>query len=163
MPENDPTFVKRRAPMLYVIIVVKLVKGVALLLLALGVYSLSDNDLPEEFRNLLRFLHLDPERRFFTLLTHKLSTVTPANVLWVAGGTFIYSLLLLVEAIALFYRTWWSVWFVVGASAFFVPIEMFELLRHFTWAVFVVLVLNVVFASYIFVNRDKLFHHHHPH
>lgn len=163
MPENDPTFVKRRAPMLYLIIGVKLVKGVALLLLALGVYSLSGNDLPEEFRNMLRFLHLDPERRFFTLLTHKLSTVTPANVLWVAGGTFIYSLLLLVEAIALFYRTWWSVWFVVGASVFFVPIEMFELLRHFTWAVFVVLVLNVVFASYIFVNRDKLFHHHHPH
>ena len=60
MPENDPTFVKRRAPMLYVIIVVKLVKGVALLLLALGVYSLSGNDLPEEFRNMLRFLHLDP-------------------------------------------------------------------------------------------------------
>ena len=70
---SDPTFIKKRAPTLYVIIAIKLVKGTLLLLLALGVYRLSDNNLPEEFRQLLKFFHLDPERRFFAELEDKVA------------------------------------------------------------------------------------------
>ena len=40
----------KRAPTLYFIAAVKLVKGLAALLLALGVYSLNDNNLPADFR-----------------------------------------------------------------------------------------------------------------
>ena len=57
--------VKKRAPTLYFIVAVKAVKGVAALLLALGAYNLTDNNLPEDFRKLLEFLHIDPEKKFF--------------------------------------------------------------------------------------------------
>ena len=40
---------KKRAPTLYIIIALKLGKGLLLLLLAAGVYSLHDNNLPEDF------------------------------------------------------------------------------------------------------------------
>ena len=55
----------KRAPTLYFIVGVKLLKGVAALLLALGAYSLTDNNLPEDFRKLLVFFHIDPEKKFF--------------------------------------------------------------------------------------------------
>src|ERR1035438_596264 len=75
VPETKP----KRAPTLYFIIGVKLFKGLAALLLALGAYSLTDNNLPEDFRKLLEFLHLDPEKRFFLELADRVGEITPAN------------------------------------------------------------------------------------
>ena len=82
--KNETEFVRQRAPTLYFIIAIKLLKGVTLLALALGVYSLSDNNLPEEFRKLLDFLHLDPEKKFFTDLADKVEAITPGNLVWLA-------------------------------------------------------------------------------
>ena len=59
MAGKDTTFVKKRAPTLYVIIAIKLIKGTSLLLLAVSVYMLSDNDLPVSFRQFLEFFHLE--------------------------------------------------------------------------------------------------------
>ena len=59
------TFRKRRAPTLYVIIAIKLLKGVSFLTVAILAYALSDNDLPVEYRQWLHYFHLNPERRFW--------------------------------------------------------------------------------------------------
>ena len=152
---------KKRAPTLYFIIAIKLVKGSLLLLLAFGVYSLSDNNLPEEFRKLLGFLHLDPEKKFFTDLADKIETITPANVVWLARGTVFYSLFSLVEGVGLIFRLSWAGWLAIGESAFFIPIEVHELMRHFSWTVLVILALNILIVWYLFYNRERLFRHHH--
>jgi uncharacterized membrane protein (DUF2068 family) len=166
MTEPQPTLpVRKRAPTLYVIIVMKLIKGLLLLLLGLGVYTLHDNNLPAEFRDSLEFLHLDPEKRFFTELANKLAQITPANVIWVARGTVLYSLFSLVEGIGLLFRVPWAGWLTIGESAFFVPIEIFELLRQpfahrSFYGVLVVLGVNVFIVWYLYRNRKRLFRHH---
>ncbi len=151
---------KQKAPTLYVIIAIKLVKGILLLLLALGVYSLSDNNLPEEFRRLLASLHLDPEKKFFTQVANKLTSVTPSNLIWVASGTFLYSLFSLIEGVGLIFRVGWAGWLAIGESAFFIPIEMYELMKSFSPTVFVILLINIFIVWYLFRNRARLFHHH---
>ena len=158
---DDPTFIKQRAPTLYLIIAIKLVKGVLLLLLGLGVYSLSDNNLPDEFRELLRFLHLDPEKKFFAGLAEQIAAVSESKMMWLAGGTVFYSLFSLVEGVGLMFRVSWAGWLAIGESAFFVPIEVYELVRHPVLAVFIVLALNVFIVWYLFQNRHRLFRHHH--
>ncbi len=158
MPET--TFIKKRAPTLYMIIAIKLAKGLLLLLLALGVYSLSDNNLPEEFRRLLGFLHLDPEKKFFTELTAKIGGISPSNVVWLARGTGLYSLFSLVEGSGLLFRVPWAGWLAIGESAFFVPIELYDLVHQFSWTVFIILGLNVLIVWYLSVNRHWLFRHH---
>ncbi|EEF57094.1 DUF2127 domain-containing protein [Pedosphaera parvula] len=154
--------IKKRAPVLYFIIGFKLLKGLLLLLVALGVYSLSDNNLPEEFRSLLQFLHLDPEKQFFSTLANKLSDITPTNLLWVARGTFIYSLFSLVEGIGLVFRASWAGWLAIGESAFFIPIEVRELMHqlHFSWIIFSILILNIFIVWYLWANRHRLYRHH---
>lgn len=152
---------KKRAPTLYVIIAIKLIKGTLLLLLGLGVYSLADNNLPQEFRELLRFFHLDPEKRFFTELARKIAEITPSSVLWVAGGTIAYSLFSLVEGIGLIFRVSWAGWLAIGESVFFIPIEIFDLLHRFSIAVVAILGLNILIVWYLFQNRERLFRHHH--
>ena len=62
---DDKAFLKKRAPTLYVIIAIKLLKGLLFVVLAIVAYTLSDNDLPAEFRGLLHHLRLNPERKFF--------------------------------------------------------------------------------------------------
>jgi len=160
--------VRKRAPTLYVIIAMKLCKGLLLLLLGLGVYTLHDNNLPAEFKDGLEFLHLDPEKKFFTEVAEKLAQVTPANVIWVARGTVLYSLFSLVEGVGLLFRVPWAGWLTIGESAFFIPIEVYELLHHpffhrSFYSLLVVLGLNVFIVWYLFQNRHRLFRHHHGH
>ncbi len=81
-----------------------------------------------------------------------------------AVGTFLYSLFALVEGIGLTFRVSWAGWLSIGESAFFIPIEIYELIhRGFSWTVFGILVFNVFIVWYLFENRQRLFHHHHHH
>lgn len=90
-------------------------------------------------------------------------------MVWLAGGTFIYSLFSLVEGTGLMFRISWAGWLAIGESAFFVPIEFYELVRHPVsekgfYAILLVLGLNIFIVWYLFQNRHRLFrHHHHPH
>ena len=160
---SDAPFIKRRAPTLYAIIAIKLLKGVLLLLLALGVYSLSDNNLPEQFRALLQLLHIDPERKFFSDLEGQIALITPAKVIVLAGGAFFYCLFSLVEGVGLIFRVSWAGWLAIGESAFFVPIEIYELVHRPSLAVLVILALNLFIVWYLFQNRHRLFRHYHHH
>jgi uncharacterized membrane protein (DUF2068 family) len=163
---------KKRAPTLYFIIVVKLLKGTLALLLAFGVYKLAGKDLAAVFDRALRFIHLDPENRFLSDVGDKLDEITPANVRWVATGTFLYSLFSLVEGIGLIFRASWAGWLAIGESAFFIPIEVFEMVHHhelvargeivhpnFYWKVGSILGLNILIVWYLFQNRARLFKH----
>lgn len=163
MTGDTTTLISKRAPTLYVIIAIKLLKGALFVSMALAAYALSDNDLPKEFRGLLHLLRLNPEKKFFTELALKIGKLTEVNVLWVAVGTLFYSLFSLVEGVGLMFRVSWAGWLAIGESAFFIPIEVYELLLRFNWPVFVILALNIFIVWYLFQNRARLFRHHHHH
>jgi uncharacterized membrane protein (DUF2068 family) len=160
---TEVTNVKKRAPTLYFIIVCKLIKGILALTLAFGVFKLAGQDLPDLFDKALRWVHLDPENRFLSDIGDRIDQITPANVRWWATGTLLYSLFSLVEGIGLMFRAPWAGWLAIGESAFFIPIEVRELVHrpHFSWVVFSVLVINVIIVWYLLQNRKRLFHHHH--
>ena len=157
------TFLKKRAPTLYFIIAIKLLKGSLFVTLAIMAYALSDNNLPEEYQKWLHILHLNPERRFWTELATRVGSLTEARVIWVAVGTFVYSLFSLVEGIGLIFRVSWAGWLAIGESAFFIPIEIFEMAHRPSTVVFVVLALNIFMVWYLYANRNRLFRHHHHH
>ena len=162
--------VKKRAPTLYAIIIIKLLKGLLFVTLAIVAYTLSDNDLPAEYQNLLHHLRLNPERKFWADLALQIGQLTEAKVLWTAAGTLVYSLFSLVEGVGLIFRVSWAGWMAIGESAFFIPIEIYELVHRtvperprpgHTVTVFVILVINIVIVLYLFQNRQRLFRHHH--
>jgi uncharacterized membrane protein (DUF2068 family) len=161
--QSDATFIKKRAPTLYFIIVIKLLKGLLFVVLAIVAYTLSDNDLPAEYRDLLHHLRLNPERKFFADLAVQVGKLTEVKVLWAAAGTLFYSLFSLVEGVGLMFRVSWAGWLAIGESAFFVPIEIHELIKNPILPVFIVLAVNVLIVWYLFQNRERLFRHHHHH
>jgi uncharacterized membrane protein (DUF2068 family) len=166
----------KRAPTLYFIVGIKLTKGILLLLGAVSVYLLADKNLPDLFDQFIRWMHLDPEGRFFNAVGDQLDTVTPRNVHVIASWMFLYSLFLLIGGTGLAFRAKWAVWLAIGESAFFIPLEIFELLRrhhsdlpgqvrpeyfhHPKVGIFIVLALNVLIVWYLLKNRQRLFRHH---
>jgi uncharacterized membrane protein (DUF2068 family) len=151
----------KRAPTLYFIIGCKLIKGTLAVGLALFIFKLAGQDLADAFDRLIHWFHLDPESRFFSEMGDKLDRVTPANVRWVGVVTVGYSLFSLVEAVGLMCRVPWAGWLAIGESAFFIPIEVRELLLRPHWFVLGVLAFNVLIVWYLFANRNWLFRHHH--
>jgi len=168
---TDTDEIKKPAPTLYAIIAIKLLKGLLFVTVALVAYTLSDNDLPEEYRNLLRHLRLNPERKFWADLAIRVGQITEPTMLRAAVGTLIYSLFSLVEGIGLMFRLTWCGWLAIGESAFFIRIEIYELVhrspdptRHgHPVVVLVILALNIFIVWYLFQNRHRLFRHHHSH
>ena len=126
-------------------------------------YTLSDNDLPAEYRNLLHHLHFNPEHKFWADLAARVGQLTEARVLWVAVATLVYSLFALVEGIGMIFRVSWACWLAIGESAFFIPLEVTELVNGTLHPLIVtaVLALNIVIVWYLAANRQRLFRHHH--
>ena len=54
----------KRAPTLYLIAAFKIGKGLLLLLVALGIFSLAGQDLQNDFEKVVRWFGLDPEKDF---------------------------------------------------------------------------------------------------
>jgi uncharacterized membrane protein (DUF2068 family) len=153
--------VLKRAPTLYVIIAMKLLKGLLFVGLASTAYVLSDNDLPAEYQHWLHWLRLNPERKFWNDVAVQVGFLTETRMVHFAIGTLIYSLFAFVEGIGLMFRVPWAGWMSIGESAFFVPIEVFELVKHFTWTVFIIMIFNVFMVWYLYRYRDRLFRHRH--
>jgi uncharacterized membrane protein (DUF2068 family) len=164
-----------RAPTLYFIVAIKLTKGAVLLLAAAGFFSLAGQDLEGLFDQFVHWIHLDPENRFFNSIGDWLATVTAANVRALAIGTLLYGLFLLVGGTGLALRAKWAIWLAIGESAFFIPIEIYELVRrlgshipihdepHVSYpnlGLFVVLVINIIIVWYLLENRHRLFRQH---
>lgn len=149
----------RRPAGLYTIIAIKLGKSLLLFGIALGAYSLMDEDLRFQFDRLLRWVRLDPEHQFFVDLDLSLQAVTPAHLRWIASGTLLYGLLLFVESVGLMFRVFWAGWLAIAETAFFIPIEVYDLVRGFSVTVFLILMINVPIVWYLVKNRNRLFHH----
>lgn len=171
-PEATP----KHAPTLYFIAGFKIFKGLLLVAVAVWFFVVAGRDLPEMFDRFLRFVDLDPEKRFFANIGDWLDTVTPRNVQAVASVTMLYGLFLLVGGSGLAARARWAIWLAIGESAFFIPIEIFELVRrrlpnmpdqprpelfhHPKIGLLIVLALNILIVWYLLANRKRLFRHH---
>jgi uncharacterized membrane protein (DUF2068 family) len=174
-PNPQTTDKTDRAPTLYFIAICKLIKGAALLLVAAGIYSLAGKDLQDVFDRFLEWVHVDPEHRFFSNIGEWLAGVQPHSIRATALATLLYGIFLLVGGTGLAIRAKWAIWLTIGESAFFIPIEIFELTRprvhpqtmeethhfftHPRTGMFIVLTLNVIIVSYLLKNRQRLFKH----
>jgi uncharacterized membrane protein (DUF2068 family) len=149
----------QHAPTLYAIVAVKVIRGILLLMLAMKVYTMVGDDMRPHFDEAVRRLKLDPETEFFDRLGDRVDSVTPVNVGWAATGALLYGLLSLAEGLGLLLRSRWAGILVVAESGFFVPLETYELIKHPSITIALVLALNVAIVLYLHRNRARLFRH----
>ena len=178
-PQTHDGAKKGHAPTLYFIAVCKLAKGAALLLLAAGIYWMAGRDLQDDFDKFIEWVHFDPESSFFHNVSDFLATVTPGNVRATALAFSLYGCFLIAGGAGLAARAKWAIWLTIGESAFFIPIEVFELtsrhpprvdapddpqphshlFHHPRVGLLIVLVLNILIVCYLYKNKQRLFRH----
>jgi uncharacterized membrane protein (DUF2068 family) len=163
---------RKRAPTLYAIIFFKIAKGILSIAFGIVLYFQATHDLPAEWEDLLKQpfvehvferLRIHPENKFFQHIAEQIAHVTESQLHVWALAVMLFSLFPLVEGIGMLYRAFWAGWLAIGESAFFVPIEIYELAKKFSPYMLVVMLINVIIVWYLYVNREALFHHHHPH
>jgi uncharacterized membrane protein (DUF2068 family) len=72
-------------------------------------------------------------------------------------GSFFYAALLLTEGAGLLTGKRWAKYFSIIVTGSFIPLEIWELFRHFTIVKTVVIVLNVAIVWYLIIRvRDEI-------
>jgi uncharacterized membrane protein (DUF2068 family) len=135
----------------------KILEGVLFVLLGLGVVRLLHRDIGDMLLRAAMALRLDPESHFVNILLDKVQLLTPHKIRLISVGIFLKAGLDFVEGIGLALEKRWAEWLTIGLTASFLPWEIFEIAKHFTWMKVGITLLNLLVLIYLlWVQRLRL-------
>ena len=127
----------------------KLAKGVLLVIVGAGAAKLVHADVYEFALGWVAALHADPDNRYVHWLLEKLMSVDERTLRHLSVGTFVYAALVCTEGIGLLCQQTWAEYLTVIATASFIPLELFELSKHFSAVKLGVLGINLAVVWYL--------------
>jgi len=127
----------------------KLVEAAGLLALGFGLLHFLNRDLAKDIAHWIDLLRGDPHSRYLIWLLEKVSKVDEHRLRELSVGTFSYSGIFLCEGLGLVYGKRWAEWLTIGTTALPMPLEVYEIFKHFTWAKVVVFLVNAVVVGYL--------------
>ena len=137
------------SPMLPLIGAFKLAKGLLILAVALGVLHLVRGDPADTLTRWAGELHIDPEGRHFARAVDRILSLDARRLKALSAGMFVYAGLFLVEGVGLIRGRRWAEYFTVVVTASFVPLEIYEVVRHPTPIRVAALLVNVAIVWYL--------------
>lgn len=133
----------------------KLVKGISLLILGLGLLRLLHSDVAAVAEHWIEVLRVDPENRHIHRLLLKIFNVTPKQLKELSVGTFVYAGIFLTEGTGLLARKHWAEYMTLISTGLFIPLEVYEIFRHLTWMKVGVTVVNAAIVWYLAVRVKR--------
>ena len=127
----------------------KLIKGLLLLVVALGALQLLHKDIGDVTATWVSRLHLDVGNRYVDRALGKLMALDDRKLKAISAGTLFYAALLLTEGVGLLLRRRWAEYFTVIVTSSLIPLEAYEVLRRVTPARLVLLGVNVAVVWYL--------------
>jgi len=131
------------------IAVFKLLKGVLLVAVGIGAVKLLHRDVADTVTHWINILRVDPDNRLIHAFLDRVLQVRPNQLKALSAGTFIYAGLLLTEGTGLLLRKTWAEYFTIITTAGLIPVELYELARHFIAVKVIVLTVNVAIVVYL--------------
>ncbi|MEA3209264.1 MAG: hypothetical protein QOE70_2321 [Chthoniobacter sp.] len=119
-------------------------KGLLLLTLALSFLGFLHKDVDTIVGHWISWLGISLENEHVVILLARLDLVTDKQLKVLSGVTFLLGGVFVTEGIGLFFKQRWAEYLTVVVTASFIPVEIFESLRHWGPAKFILLVVNVV-------------------
>lgn len=134
---------------LWLIGVFKLVKALLLIAVGIGALRFLHTDLATTVLHWADALRVDPGNRFVHGILVRIFRVTPKQLRELSVGTFIYAALFATEGMGLLLRKSWAEYFVIITTGLLIPLEVYELVRHFTFVKVAVMAVNVLIVWYL--------------
>jgi uncharacterized membrane protein (DUF2068 family) len=129
--------------------VFKLMKALLLVIAGIGAIRLLHRDVAATVTHWTRVLRVDPDNRYIHGALARVFRVTPKQLKELSAGTFIYAALFATEGMGLLLRKHWAEYFTLITTAGFIPLEIYELIRHWTVARVAVTLMNVLIVWYL--------------
>jgi uncharacterized membrane protein (DUF2068 family) len=131
-------------------------KGVLVLVVGLGLLSLVHRDVQNIGEEIVRRFHLNlahhNPRIFLDIAAH----IDDSRLRLLALAALLYSAMRLVEAYGLWRRRAWGEWFAIISGGVYLPVELYELIRHATVVKAGVFIVNVAIVGYLlYVRRNR--------
>jgi uncharacterized membrane protein (DUF2068 family) len=124
-------------------------KGLLVLLAGCGFLSAIHKDLHEAAVHLVRVLHLNPAKHYPSIFIDAANKVTDLQLWMLALSALLYATVRFVEAFGLWRQRQWAEWFGLLSGAMYIPLEVFEASREFTWPRITVLLVNLCVVGYL--------------
>jgi uncharacterized membrane protein (DUF2068 family) len=136
---------------LWLIAAFKLVKGIGLLILGIGVLKLLHTDVAAEVAQWIDILRVDPHNHYIQEALAKLGMVDDRKLKALSVGTFFYSALYLTEGIGLSLRKRWAEYVTIISTASLLPLEIFEIVKQVSAPKILLLLINIAVVVYLVI------------
>ena len=127
----------------------KLVKAALLIAAGIGALKLLHHGVAATVDHWTRILRVDPENRYIHALLVRIFRVSPRQIKELSIGTFVYAALFATEGTGLLMHKRWAEYFTLITTGLLLPLEIYELIHHFTVAKVVVLIVNALIVWYL--------------
>jgi uncharacterized membrane protein (DUF2068 family) len=126
-----------------------LLKACLLIAVGIGAIRLLHRDVAGTVMHWTQVLRVDPDNRFLHGMLTKVFRVTPKQLKELSVGTFIYAGLFATEGTGLLLRKRWAEYFTIVTTGGLIPLEIYELTKHFTVTKLVVTFINVLIVWFL--------------
>ena len=124
-------------------------KGLLVVIAGLGLLALIHRDAQEVAEAFVRHLHLNPARHYPRIFIQAAGRVSSGHLWLLACGAFAYATVRFIEAYGLWHMRAWAEWFAIISGAIYLPVEVYELIRHPTLIKAIMMAVNVMIVAYL--------------
>jgi len=129
--------------------VMKLLKGLTLLIAGIGVLSLLHRDAAETVKHWIEYIRIDPHDRLIDHFLERVAGVSHRTLRRLGVGTLLYSAVFCTEGVGLLMAKHWAEYMTAGVTTSFLPIEAYELIVHPSIVKAIVILLNIAVVVYL--------------
>ena len=137
----------KRDPIIRLIGVFKLVK--AAMLVALGLGALSMRHEHAWVNGWVHAVAADAHGRYVAELLARVTSFRARELVEIGVGSLVYAAVFTAEGIGLIMRKAWAEVMTVIITTSFIPLEIYELAAHVSWAKVAVIVFNIAIVIYL--------------
>ncbi|HSE26418.1 MAG TPA: DUF2127 domain-containing protein [Pyrinomonadaceae bacterium] len=138
-----------RATGLRVVATFEASKGILVLLVGLGIFSLVHHSAQNTGEAVVQHFHLNFLREHPRILIYAATHLDNSHLRLLAVIALVYVIIRFIEAYGLWHMRNWAEWFAIVSGGVYLPFEMYELIRHPTVVKTVILVLNAGIVAYL--------------
>ena len=124
-------------------------KGALVLVTGLGLLTFIHRGFHDAAEELVRHLHLNPARHYPRIFLDAAARVTDTQLWLLALSAFLYAVVRFIEAFGLWHRKRWAAWFGAVSGGVYLPVELFEMARGYSWGKLTVLGVNLAIVAYL--------------
>jgi uncharacterized membrane protein (DUF2068 family) len=152
---------------LKVVAIFEALKGLLGLLAGVAIFSLIHQNIQVSTGQLVRNLHINSSNNLSKIIIEAAAYLTDRHIRFLALFAFLYALMRFVEAYGLWFARRWAEWFALISGCVYLPFELFELAKGFTWVKITLVVINLLVVLYMAVvlkhnSKIKLLEKHLP-